>query len=117
MATRMTTPLYGDTPGIDVEPGNRVDSATSGVVRKVAPVRPPYPTPTPWLRRQPLALRGLLAGIIAAAVVFAGLALFGVAVMWSSGMTALAQGILMMVGAVLTASGVAYVASARPELA
>ena len=77
MATRMTTLFYGDKPGIDVEPGNRVDSETpSGPnIPAPPPMRPTYPTPSPWVRREHIAepARGLrtLLGVAAASLVAA----------------------------------------------
>lgn len=127
MATRMTTLLYGEKPGTDVEVGSRVDvgpaSASSGIVPKVPPMRPNYatPEPSPWLerrsvaQRQPFALRGLMLGIVAAAGVFAGLALFSVALVWGYAMTQFARLALMMLGGYLIAGGVAYVVAGNPE--
>ena len=114
MATRMMTLLYGETPGSDVEPGNRVDSASSGIVSKVPPLRPIDPTPTPWARprrARPLALRGMMIGMAAVAAVFAGLALFSVALVWGVAMSQLAQISLMVIGGYLLAAGAAYVAA------
>jgi hypothetical protein len=124
----MTTLLYGEKPGTDVEVGNRVDtgptSASSGIVPKATPMRPNYPTPTPtpWLQRgrgveqrQPFALRGMMIGMMAAAGLFAGLALFSVALVWGYAMSQFAQLALMILGGYLIAAGVAYVAAANPE--
>ncbi len=49
----MTTVLYGDEPETDVAPGNRVDgqSTTSQGGPAPPPMRPIYPTPTPWVQR------------------------------------------------------------------
>lgn len=49
----MTTVLYGDEPETDVAPGNRVDvQSTSGQAAPTPPpMRPIYPTPTPWVER------------------------------------------------------------------
>jgi hypothetical protein len=81
MATRMTTLLYGDRPGIDVEPGNRVDSESpSGPsIPSPPPMRPTYPTPSPWVRREQIAEpppRGLrtVLGVAAASLVAACIA-------------------------------------------
>jgi hypothetical protein len=127
MATRMTTLLYGEKPGTDVEVGSRVDvgpsSASSGIVPKVPPMRPDYatPEPMPWVERrsgeprQPFALRGMMLGMIAAAGVFAGLALFSIALVWGYAMTPLAQLALMVIGGYLIAGGVAYVVAGNPE--
>jgi hypothetical protein len=79
MATRMTTLLYGEKPEIDVEPGNRVDSEDGPSVPAPPPMRPPYPMPSPWVRREAIAAsapRGLRAilGVAAASLVAACLA-------------------------------------------
>jgi hypothetical protein len=79
----MTTVLYGDTPESDVEPGNRVDveCASSPNVPALPPMRPKYPTPTPtpWVRREPLSERpppglGAVLGVAAASLVAACIA-------------------------------------------
>jgi hypothetical protein len=81
----------------------------------------PTPTPTPWRQRghveqrQPFALRGMMIGMIAAAGLFAGLALFSVALVWGDAMTQFARLALMILGGYLIAAGVAYVAAANPE--
>jgi hypothetical protein len=115
----MTTLLYGDKPGTDVEPGNRVDSSTDVNAAPPPPssVRPTYPTPSPWVRRQPLAFRAIMIGLAAVAAVLAGLSMFSIALVWSYAMTQLAQVALMVIGGYLIAAGIAYVASARPEAA
>jgi len=129
MATRMTTLLYGEKPCSDVEAGNRADLADAGPspqpdvgvvaavdVSNLPPMRPKAPTPQPWIR-PPFALRALMLGVAAAAAVFAGLALFGVAIAWSYAMTLFVQLTLMILGGLFVAAGVAYVASAHPETA
>jgi hypothetical protein len=117
----MTTLLYGDKPGCDVEPGNRVDSSTDVCAVDAAPppssVRPTYPTPMPWHARRPLALRAMVIGLAAVAAVLAGLSMFSIALVWSYAMTQLAQVALMVAGGYLIAAGIAYVASANPEAA
>jgi hypothetical protein len=79
----MTTVLYGDIPESDVEPGNRVDveSASSPSVPAPPPMRPTYPTPTPtpWVRREPVAepppsRLGAVLGVAAASLVAACIA-------------------------------------------
>ncbi|MDB4937618.1 MAG: hypothetical protein JWP87_4590 [Labilithrix sp.] len=115
----MTTLLYGDKPGSDVEPGNRVDSSTDPSDSPPPPssVRPTYPTPTPWHHRQPLAFRAIMIGLAAVAAVLVGLSMFSIALVWSNAMTQLAQVALMVAGGYLIAAGIAYVASAKPETA
>lgn len=146
MATRMATLLYGDKPGCDVEAGNRADAAdlalpapappfplspsflpptpprvrTQPLAAAATPMRPPYPTPNPepWLgHRVASLLPAVMLGVVAAAAVFAGLAVFGVALAWSSAMTLLAQVVLMVIGGYLISVGVAYVVSARAQTA
>lgn len=131
----MATLLYGETPNTDVEAGNRADTIdmvapappaplaapaplVSGVpstVPALPPMRPNYPTPSPWVRREPLALRGLVLGLVAAAVLFSGLTIFGVALAWSYSMTTFARFALMVLGGYLIALGVAYIVSVNPE--
>lgn len=119
MATRMTTLHYGERPGSDVEAGNRADLADAPPSPPsyftVAPVRPK--TPAHRHVSEPPSLRALMRGVVAAAVVFAGLALFGVALAWSYAMTLFLQLTLMVLGALFVTAGVAYVASAHPEAA
>jgi hypothetical protein len=84
MATRMTTVLYGDEPGTDVAPGNRVDvqSASGPDAPAPPPMRPiyPTPTPTPWVlesHRELVGPRGLRValGVAAASLAAACVAL------------------------------------------
>jgi hypothetical protein len=78
----MTTVLYGDEPETDIAPGNRVDvQSTSGErVPAPPPMRPIYPTPTPWDGRESVggtaAPRGLriALGVAAASLAAACLA-------------------------------------------
>ncbi|MDB5220103.1 MAG: hypothetical protein JWO86_8030 [Myxococcaceae bacterium] len=78
----MTTVLYGDEPETDIAPGNRVDveSSSGESVPAPPPMRPKYPTPSPWVRREavratpaPRGLRTAL-GVAAASILAAALA-------------------------------------------
>lgn len=133
MATRMATLLYGEKPNTDVEAGNRADTAdtvaqpaapyppspsfvspssragVASTVPDLPPMRPMYPTPSPW--GQPFALRGIVLGLVAAAVVFAGLSIFGIALAWSQAMTTFAHVGLMVLGGYLIGVGLAYIVS------
>lgn len=129
----MATLLYGETPNADVEAGNRVDTADTlpplspdlaaspelvlpnadaalpATVPVMPPMRPKYPTPSPWA--QTVSLRALVLALAAVAVLFAGLASFGIALVWSQAMTSFARIALMVIGGYLIAAGVAYIAS------
>jgi hypothetical protein len=104
MATRMTTLLDDEDPGLGSIASDRAESASRRAAPRVVPMRP-------------FALRGLMLGMAAAAAVFAGLALCSAAAVWGSAMTPFARICLMVVGGYLLAGGVAYVAAAHPEAA
>jgi hypothetical protein len=80
------------------------------------PMRPTYPTPSPWVQPS-FALRGLVLGLVAAAVLFAGLAIFGIALAWSYALTTVAKLALMILGGYLIGAGVAYIVSVEPRAA
>lgn len=69
MATRMMTPLYGDTPEADVEPGSRVDAEDRPHVTlpPLRSMRPSRPRPHRGPRRR------LVRGLSTAASVLLGL--------------------------------------------
>lgn len=119
MATRMTTLLYGAEPECDVAPGNRADTLDIDVPAP-APMRPRFPTPNPdpWLakreRAHAVALPAIMFGIAAAAAIFAGLAIVGIALAWRHSMAPLAQVALMASGGYVLCVGIGYVAS-RPS--
>lgn len=101
------------TPRVGTQP-----LAVAPVAVPVAPMRPPYPTPNPepWLgHRVASLLPAVMLGVVAAAAVFAGLAVFGVALAWSSAMTLFAQVVLMVIGGYLISVGVAYVVAANAQ--
>jgi hypothetical protein len=106
----MTTLLYGETPGADVQPGNRVDT-TSGRMSAVAP-----PTLTPGavhpFVRPPFALPGIVAGLAAAAGVLVGLTIAAIALVWSASITPGVQVTLIVLGLCMLAAGLAYIISA-----
>jgi hypothetical protein len=133
----MATVLYGDKPHADVEAGNRVDTAEAAppgadadASASQAPLAPeaalsPDATATPTVPSPPpvgpmsptvapAALRGLVLGLAAAAAVFAGLSLGGIALAWSRAMAPVTQLTLMLVGGALVAAGVAYIVAVRP---
>jgi hypothetical protein len=88
-----------------------------GPAPTLPPMRPIYPTPSPWGPRapHPHAFRSLVLGLLAAAALFGGLTLFGIALAWSHAMTRFAHVALMVIGGYLVAAGVAYVVSRNPE--
>lgn len=59
----------------------------------------------------------MMIGMAAAAAVFAGLALFSIAVAWGPTMTSLARVALMVLGGYLIAGGIGYVIGASPAKA
>lgn len=111
MATRMATLLYGDKPGADVEPGNRVDTTNGGTQA------PPPLRPSSLARRshEPFALRGVVVGLAAAAAILAGAALSAIAIAWSRSLAPPVQVSLIVIGLVMIAGGTAYVVSASPR--
>lgn len=119
LAMAQTVPMAAAVAG--VAPSSMRNAAESAPVAAtppvslVPPMRPTYPTPSPWAR--PFALRGLVVGLIAAAVLFAGLAIFGIALAWSYSMTTFAQVALMVLGGYLISAGVAYIASVDTKAA
>lgn len=143
MATRMATLLYGEKPNADIQAGNRADTVddipaaaplpppalppSSGFVSPsanaalpttvplVPPVGPNSPSPSPWVRREPFALRGMVRGLAAAGVLFAGLTLFAIALAWASSLTTVARVSLMVLGGYLISLGVAWVITTGPE--
>jgi hypothetical protein len=102
MAHRMTT-LLDET--------EEVPSAST------PPMRPMYPTPSPWLERQPVALDTMMMGVVAAAGVLAGLATFAIAIAWAPSMSTPVRLMLMAIGGYLIALGLAYVVSKNPKTA
>jgi hypothetical protein len=112
MATRMTTLLYGDKPEADVEPGNRVDTVNGRPAAAPPPMRPAHTTQP---HGRPFALRGVVLGLAAGSVVLVGLTIAMIALAWAGSITPGAQVALIVLGVMLAAAGIAYVASARPE--
>jgi hypothetical protein len=110
MATRMTTLLYGEkltaeTAGKSVlakdpdESGAHPRAPTVEVRAAVQPARP-------------VALPTLMVGLAIVAIVFAGLALWSIAIAWSESMAPPAKIGLMVLGGYLLAIGITFLVSA-----
>lgn len=90
-----------------------------------SPMRQVFPTPSPdpWVAsavpaagvadvgERDIALPSIMFGVAAAAAVFAGLAVVGVALAWSQSLGTVAEIALMIVGGYLMAVGIGYVVS------
>jgi hypothetical protein len=93
---------------------------TPECVASPPPVRPIYAAGSAGpqgLVREPVALDAMMHGVSAAAAVFVGLALFGIALAYAPAMTGAVLVLLMVIGAALLAIGLAYVASVDPKAA
>jgi hypothetical protein len=105
MATRMMTLLYGDKPEVDVEPGNRVDTADDSAPPTILSME----EQAPWASQ----LGGLVRGLLAAVAVLSGVTLTLIAFVWSRSITPGAQVTLVVLGVVMIAGGTAYVVGPR----
>lgn len=129
----MVTQLYGDKINTPPRPAHEREAPPPQLLPTVEmraaepikapeslpPPRPAYPTPapTPWLGRKPNALQAMVLGMLAAGAVFGGLALCGVALVWSHALSAVACVGLLLLGGYLLSAGIAYVVGASPQTA
>jgi predicted phage tail protein len=109
----MMTLLYGEKPGADVEPGNRVD-LTNGGAQSPPPMTPPRAASESPHRAQHeahFALRDIVFGLVAVSAVLAGITAALVALVWSPSIAPGAQVALFVVGVFMFSGGIAYVIS------